>query len=425
MSSDAHRSAATGLSRSTLRQALLALGWAALGPFLLAAETSPGTPFVRSTAAQRSPAVNALGPIASSVEIDLSQHFGLQDVTGPIVQFQTNLGVFNIELFRNAAPLTVQNFLNYVLRQDYDGSVFHRTFTPLAIIQGGGFKPIIRTDLDNMVTGFSAISTDPPIVLEYNLPNTVGTVAMARTNLRDSATSQFFFNLKDNTTDLGPANGGGYSVFGRVLARGLDVLQYLYNQPHYDGAEVYHSSVFQNLPLYNYSLTDLPVAAEFLTINSVRQISPLPRGPGDPAVLRFEVVASNLPGSVTTDIVGSLLRLHLTQPAGPVIVKVRAVDTNGLFAEADFEIPSDRIQFGVAEAWALGQGWAWAPWFVYYYSGAFPWIYSNEHGWWYVHGQSNGQSWFYDLQKGWISTGPDLYPFAYSVNISDWVNLLQ
>lgn len=137
----------------------------------------------------------------------------LEDPGNPVVRIETNYGVIDIELFIGAAPVTVANYLNYVTSQRFDHSFFHRSVTTpnLFVLQGGGFT---FSDVD----GLGAITTDAPIIRETTgRSNLARTVAMARTNDIDSATSQFFINYVDNTF-LDPTNpGNGYAVFGRVV----------------------------------------------------------------------------------------------------------------------------------------------------------------------------------------------------------------
>lgn len=130
----------------------------------------------------------------------------------------TNEGCMLIELYPDAAPLTVENFLQYVCDGFYEGVIFHRIIEDF-VIQGGGFT----ADGERK-------ETREPIPLEYNLPNTKYTLSMARTQALDSATSQFFINTVDNTQTLGKANGGGYAVFGKVI-EGQDVVDGIKTHP--------------------------------------------------------------------------------------------------------------------------------------------------------------------------------------------------
>ena len=131
------------------------------------------------------------------------------------VRLATSQGDIVVELDAAKAPKTVENFLSYVKSGHYDGTIFHRVIENF-MIQGGGMKP-----------DMSEKSTRAPIVLESRtgLSNARGTISMARTNDPNSATAQFFINVKDNQM-LDQANardGNGYAVFGKVVA-GMEVV---------------------------------------------------------------------------------------------------------------------------------------------------------------------------------------------------------
>jgi peptidyl-prolyl cis-trans isomerase A (cyclophilin A) len=131
------------------------------------------------------------------------------------VRLSTSLGDIVVQLDRDKAPKSVDNFLAYVKSGHYKGTVFHRVI-PTFMIQGGGMdKDMVEK------------KTNPPIALENKsgLRNARGTIAMARTNDPNSATAQFFINVQDNVF-LDPANardGNGYAVFGKVID-GMDVV---------------------------------------------------------------------------------------------------------------------------------------------------------------------------------------------------------
>ena len=125
-----------------------------------------------------------------------------------MVKLETTMGDIVIELDEKAAPITVKNFLTYVEESFYDGTIFHRVI-PNFMIQGGGFTPDMAQKKPH-----------PPIINEASngLKNNRGTIAMARTNNPDSATSQFFINHRDNDflNYAGP-DKPGYAVFGKVV----------------------------------------------------------------------------------------------------------------------------------------------------------------------------------------------------------------
>jgi cyclophilin family peptidyl-prolyl cis-trans isomerase len=135
----------------------------------------------------------------------------------PVVVMETSKGTIKVELLPDKAPITVKNFLSYVEDKFYDGTIYHRVVPNPAVIQGGGYeagqgrqkktKDQIKNEASN------------------GLSNTRGTIAMARTAIPDSATSQFYINFSDNTyldKDKDP-QGVGYCVFGKVID-GMDVV---------------------------------------------------------------------------------------------------------------------------------------------------------------------------------------------------------
>jgi len=131
------------------------------------------------------------------------------------VRLKTSQGDIVIELNAEKAPVTVANFLSYVNKKHYDGTVFHRVINGF-MIQGGGFA----------VEGKSLIEKQSGKGIQNEgqngLSNDRGTIAMARTNDPNSATAQFFINVKDNAMLNYPSNGG-YAVFGKVV-EGMDVV---------------------------------------------------------------------------------------------------------------------------------------------------------------------------------------------------------
>jgi len=141
----------------------------------------------------------------------------------PMVVISTSAGDIKVELFKDQAPITVQNFLTYALAGYYDGTIFHRVI-PRFMIQGGGLTPDMR----------DKPGQNPPIKNESTngLKNDAGTLAMARTPAPDSATSQFFINVADNAflNRESAADKVGYAVFGKVIS-GMDVVKAIEGVP--------------------------------------------------------------------------------------------------------------------------------------------------------------------------------------------------
>lgn len=135
----------------------------------------------------------------------------------PVVLMATNKGDIRIELDAEKAPITAQNFIDYVNERHYDGLIFHRVI-PGFMIQGGGMDEQMKEKKNKAPIKNEAAN---------GLKNKVGSIAMARTNVVDSATSQFFINVKDNDflnhRSTAPAEFG-YAVFGQVID-GMDVVR--------------------------------------------------------------------------------------------------------------------------------------------------------------------------------------------------------
>ena len=145
----------------------------------------------------------------------------------PQVELDTTAGVIKLELYPDAAPKTVANFLDYVKSGHYAGTQFHRVIDGF-MIQGGGFT-----------TDFAQKPTKPPVPIESEsslkagLKNVPGTIAMARTSDPNSATSQFFINVADNAKlnfTAATPQGYGYTVFGKVI-EGMDVVTKIAKAP--------------------------------------------------------------------------------------------------------------------------------------------------------------------------------------------------
>jgi cyclophilin family peptidyl-prolyl cis-trans isomerase len=133
--------------------------------------------------------------------------------SGPVVVLETSMGTIKLGMYPDKTPITVKNFLAYVEKKHYDGTIFHRVISTF-MIQGGGMDAAMKER-----------PTDAPIKNEAKAApsNRRGTVAMARTSDPNSATAQFFINVKDNLAlDFG-VRDAGYAVFGEVL-EGMDVV---------------------------------------------------------------------------------------------------------------------------------------------------------------------------------------------------------
>ena len=180
----------------------------------------------------------------------------------PVACFNTNIGRFCMELLERQAPKTVANFINYIDSGAYIQSVFHRS-VPGFIIQGGGFK---ASSFDNDVL-ISAVATLDPVVNEFGLSNTRSTVAMAKLDGDpDSATSQWFVNLNDNTgaPSFLDSQNGGFTVFAKIIFDGMTVFDTI------EALQIVDRGIpFDNLPAVNYDTSQTFQIENFVLINGV------------------------------------------------------------------------------------------------------------------------------------------------------------
>lgn len=148
----------------------------------------------------------------------------------PMVEIDTSMGKIKAELYQDRAPITVKNFLRYVDDGHYDGTIFHRVITDF-MVQGGGFEPggLLAKDGEKQTRGAIVNESD------NGLSNERATLAMARTGEPDSATAQFFINVKDNFfLDRAKARDKvGYCVFGKVTD-GMAVVDKIRRVPTHD-----------------------------------------------------------------------------------------------------------------------------------------------------------------------------------------------
>ncbi|KRB84471.1 peptidylprolyl isomerase [Noviherbaspirillum sp. Root189] len=158
---------------------------------------------------------------------------GVQAADNPQVALKTNMGNIVLELYPEKAPKSVANFLDYVRKGHYSGTVFHRVINGF-MIQGGGFDKDMKQK-----------PTNDPVENEAKngLKNEPYTVAMARTSDPHSASAQFFINVKSNSfLDYPGQDGWGYAVFGKVV-KGTDVVDKI------KAVETSNSGMFQNVPV--------------------------------------------------------------------------------------------------------------------------------------------------------------------------------
>lgn len=196
-----------------------------------------------------------------------------------VVRFVTSVGNVDVRLYHGATPLSVANFLNYATSNRYDGTFIHRVPQLLSggtsdfVVQGGGFK------LNNSIFAAAGIATDPPVLNEPGISNLRGTLSYAKGSNPDSATSQWFFNVDDNTALDLPVNGA-FTAFGRVVGNGMTVVDAINNLPTVNAAAA------QNAPMEDFD--EIPVT----DINKVIQQNNITNAE---AVMLLDVRQLNIP----------------------------------------------------------------------------------------------------------------------------------
>jgi len=276
---------------------------------------------------------------AADLTLNLFNSFDDPRTTGQVAQFQLedsslgNGGRTNVLLFDQAgqgSPTSVANFLSYANAGAYTDSFIHRAISGF-VVQGGGF-----TASDSFPTvPTSRISTTAPIALDYSAerPNTRGTIAFARTGDPDSATSQWFFNLVDNTNNLGPnSSSDGYAVFGEVLNPETDLIPIdaIAALPNQD-----FGSPFTDLPInaippvaepYDFSQPDELVRYESITASQQQELT-------------FRVLSNSNPALVVPSIANGQLTLDY-QPgqSGDAEITIRATNLQGDFTDDSFSV---------------------------------------------------------------------------------------
>ncbi|MFO0880048.1 MAG: peptidylprolyl isomerase [Gemmataceae bacterium] len=268
--------------------------------------------------------------------IDLAGNFTDKDISNSRVRIVTSEGNINIELYDKDAPLTVANFLNYVRSNHYDNSVFHRLATNF-VLQGGGYK------FSANPSRIDELTNDPAVANEFSAtrPNVSGTIAMAKLGGDpNSATDQFFFNLTDNTSTLGPTNNGGFTVFGKLIddrafVSGSDrfVLNRLTSYTVRNFSTF--NSAFDTFPVKNFSGSNFPTgttAANYALIKDVQITRQTER-------LTYSVVSNSNSGLVATSIKDNRLKLDFVNgQSGNAQITVRATDRYGASTTSTFTV---------------------------------------------------------------------------------------
>ena len=263
--------------------------------------------------------------------VNLSSAFGTEAIDDQVVRFtsQFNAGsvpvVLDIALFSNRTPVTRQNFLSYVNAGRYTNSVIHRS-VPGFVIQGGGY-----TFNGNFVN----VPTDAPIVNEFGVSNTLGTISMAKVGGNpNSATSQWFVSLGANSANL-DAQNGGFTVFGRITKSTLGNAQTFGNPsvfPVYDVSATYGGD-FTALPLF-------PPNNNLILFPTVALVALPAADAGVDTSLTYSVVSNSNPAIATAAIqTGGVLNVSpVAGQTGNGVITVRATDSVGNTVDNSFTL---------------------------------------------------------------------------------------
>jgi len=286
---------------------------------------------------------------SAPVTIAITNQFDLTDVIGTVAKFETNAPLggtdnltsndFYVELYDKAGAAgtitsgTVANFLSYVNDGSYDNSKIHRSVSDF-VIQGGGFTaPSLPADQPG--SDPVAIATKGTITNEPGNSNLRGTIAMAKLGGQpNSATSQWFVNLSDNT--FLDTDNGGYAVFGEVLGDGMTVVDVMGTALTYDATTYYSNSAFSDLPLWGVNADNIVLPQDFVKIETITTLT-------DESELMTYSVTTSDSGKLAASInaAGDLVLTPVAGQTGSVSVTVTAT------SKTDGETASDTFAVGL------------------------------------------------------------------------------
>ncbi len=332
-------------------------------------------------------------------------------------------------LLADQAPVTVANFMTYVNQGSYDRTIVHRS--EINVLQSGGLR---LYDGDEYLLEW--IDTLPPIVLEQTVNNSAGTLAMARQNAPDTATSQFFINLADNSNNFGTA----YSVFGELAnqATDLPLLQEMGDVAVFNLTSIFRTAPVSNIPLYTPFWNDQGSYVRFPDISVTS---------GNPEGVAYSWEFVDLVGEDGSDedkaeqaahqavfdisLEGGVLSVA-RHDSGAAVIDVsgswndqtRSFRTvlRGYNEEALKTFPAYSIEQG---------GWLVSAWYGRMQAETFPVIFHENHGTQTVNRVNNAENgavdyYIYDTRLGsWLWTAAELYPMFYVFGMDAWVEYVE
>ncbi len=294
--------------------------------------------------------INALSDLnlnlnAPAVTIDLTGRVGDSQVQKTVVDMNyPGYGSVRVALFDDTAPQTVANFYHYINTGRYDNTIMHRWMKDF-VLQGGGFTAAAAlTYLNKVIDGadpnsltIDHITTYPPVVNEFGASNLAGTVAMAKTpDDPNSATSEFFYNLANNASNLDNQNGG-FTVFGQILGNGLStVVQSMTNGTTVKSYNA--GNTFTNIPMKNFTPGVHATNANVVVLSNVTAVPILPPSNGAAAVVQLSVASSDT-NVVTASLDGSSLRITpVSAASGASNITLTVTGANGVAVTDTFTV---------------------------------------------------------------------------------------
>jgi len=262
---------------------------------------------------------------STSISLSMVNSFGMEAIDDQVVRFTSQFNnsgapiVMDMALFSNRTPITRTNFLKYVTDGDYVNSFIHRSVSNF-VIQGGASRVVNNA--------FAAVPTDPPILNEFGISNTLGTISMAKAGYSpNSATSQWFVSLGANSDNLDNQNGG-FTVFGRLTRSTLSSAQLFGNTSYFPTFD--YGGIYNELPLFYTHVVNNIQFGELILFTNVSLVALPANQAGESAVLTYSILLNSNPTVATATIQSSAL--VLTPVAGQVgvaYITVRATDSVG------------------------------------------------------------------------------------------------
>jgi len=352
---------------------------------------------------------------SQNLTLDLADYFTIEGLgNGTLVRFTSNFGVFHIELLDEDAPITTENFLNYIESGRYTNSIIHRSVSNNPnfpnqsdfVLQGGGFFLTEETLIPQ------PIETDAPIVNEFNPKNSNvrGTLSMAKIGGDpDSATSQFFINLSDNSSNLDNQNGG-FTVFAKVVGNGMTVVDQWADIRAWNAAESFNNGAFTEIPLPNFDNTGSLTFENYLQFPFVGEVE---KYDTEEAIGLIQLELSSLSNETLANINLDGTELNISVPP----LASGATDINLIAYEAGLQqsnIIAPTLSLSVGGLVAdedLSNNWFLSNWFGQYNESELPWIYHRRLGWLYRDPdiRQGGVALYTPL--GWLWTRQDLFPY--------------